>query len=196
MVSGGWVYWDVQQHSLSRVARQAPADFPRPAESTEHRETSGELGKGRVADTAPSSTAMKNATGSSAKRGDPSSPSDDSDEGRRQESIRRADKRIQTLRNYFTAQPRNSWAQETEVELRRATLPQGIAFQEVSCKTDVCRVIVTGPERHAIFDAISATQRSKMTYSRQIEEGAGIVRVESFLSPTGTQWPNPFSDEG
>jgi hypothetical protein len=114
----------------------------------------------------------------------------------REEAIRRADKRSNTLRRFHEAQPRDAWAQETEIELQRAVLPEGIQFREVSCRADICRVVATGGDRYAIFNAVSGVSKEKKTFSRQVETSPGLATVEAFISPNDSDWPNPFADQG
>jgi hypothetical protein len=117
-------------------------------------------------------------------------------EAKRQEAIRRADQRTETLRQFHSTQPRNAWAQETEIAFQRAPLPEGVTFREVSCKADICRIVASGKDRYAIFDAVSGVQEERKTFSRQISESDGVAIVETFVSPNDSDWPNPFSKEG
>jgi hypothetical protein len=190
----GYVYWDVARPLQSnkdalqasvgqrKVAEQASANLQRRSvtelsrHGTKHEgnENPGDVGGAMPGKLATSSTS----------------------ETRRQEAIRRADLRSETLRNFHATQPRNAWAQEAEIELQKASLPEGIAFKEVSCKADICRVVATGRDRHAIFDVVSGVQKERKTFSRQISESGGIATVESFVSPNSADWPNPFAKEG
>jgi hypothetical protein len=123
---------------------------------------------------------------------DNADPSDhDLQANREEESRIRNEKRSNTLRAFLDSQPRNSWAEQAEIELRNLALPKGVSVDKLSCRADICRLDVSGPEAREIFDFLSHAQKRTRTFSRTVSNKDGTVRIEAFLSPSSTRWPTP-----
>jgi hypothetical protein len=111
---------------------------------------------------------------------------------------RRAEKKSETLRAFFASQPRDGWAAQTEIELRQLQLPPGILFEEVSCHSTVCRIVATGQDKMQVLEAVSSSVSTAgmKSYTRWISDPDGTAKAEGFMSPSGTQWPQPSYDDG
>lgn len=117
---------------------------------------------------------------------------------RRERAIKRAQVKSDTLRAFHDVQPRDGWAAEMEMRLRDLAQPEGISFDEVTCRASVCRIVASGDDKTKVMEAVASTSRlDKMKmFSRLIRDVDGKATVESFLSPSGTKWPQPKFEDG
>lgn len=123
---------------------------------------------------------------------------EEKDAVRLEQKLARAAKKSETLRAFFLSQPRDGWASQTEIELRQTQPPEGIVFEDVGCRSGVCRIVASGEDKKKVMDAFSTTVRStKMkSYSRLVSDADGVAKVEGYLSPGDVTWPRPQFDDG
>jgi hypothetical protein len=117
---------------------------------------------------------------------------------RLERKLARAVKKSETLSNFFLSRPRDSWAAQTEIELRQRQAPEGVAFEEIGCRAGVCRIVASGQDRLKVMDALSAAISSTRmkSYSRLVSNSDGVAKVEGYLSPGDIKWPRPSFDDG
>lgn len=113
---------------------------------------------------------------------------------RRERAQRRADRKVETLNAFFASQARNAWATEKEIELRSMPLPEGVKLDEVSCHSEVCRLVASGTDKMQLLEATSSVGEMK-SFARIVPGTEEAPQLVAYLSPSGTKWPRPTFDE-